>query len=179
MMGDAFTAFIFITLPTCSPWVWEMLEGLKSFSMHAVTKNYHLRTWNYPDPFPVNCWIRWMCTVQLPMAMERPQMEWAGQWHPTPSSRTAKPAVANARSLWGEWCYEHLISISFKFPWFSEWVLLQVTWDKEWLSPHTYQIDVQRASINLWWKKSSFKVCLLVSWERAIQWVCFIMLTAA
>lgn len=179
LVGDAFIAFIFITLPACSLWVWEMLEGLKSFSMSPATQNYHPPTWNYSDPFLVNCWIRWMCTVQLPMAMERPQMEWAGRWHPTPSSHTAKPAVANARSLRGKLCYEHLISSSFKFPWFSEWLLSQIIWDKEWLSSHTYQIDVQRVSINQCWRKASFKVCLLVSWERAIQWVCFIMLAAA
>lgn len=107
-----------------------------------------------------------MYTVQLPMAMERPQMEWAGRWHPTPSSHTAKPAVANARSLWGKLCYEHLISSSFKFPWFSEWLLSQVTWDKEWLSPRTYQMEVQRVPINQCCRKASFKVCLLVSWER-------------
>lgn len=88
-------------------------------------------------------------------------------------------AVANVRSLWRKLFYKHLISSSSKFPRFSEWLLSQVSWDKEWLSPHTYQIDVQRVPINQCWRKASFKVCLLVSWERAIQWVCFIMLTAA
>lgn len=164
------TAFVFITLPVSSPWLLEMLEGLKSFSASPVTKIYHLLTWNDSGPSLVDGWIRWTCTVLLLMAAERPQMEQAGHWHPTPSSCTAKPAVANARPLWGKLRYKHLISSSCKFPWFSEWLPSQVTWDKGWLSPCTYYTDVQRVYINQCWRKAFFKVFLLVPWERAIQW---------
>lgn len=171
LVGDAFTAFVFITLSISSPWVLEMLEGLKSFSTSPVTKNYHLPTWNDSGPFLVDCWIRWTCTVLLPMAAERPQMERAGQWHPTPSSRAAEPAAANARALWGKLRCKHLISSSCKFPWFSEWLLSRGTWDQVRLSPCTYCTDVQRVCINQCWRKAFFKVCLLVPWEGAIQWV--------
>lgn len=180
LVEDAFTAFIFITLPTCRPWVWEVLEGLKSFSMSPVTKNCHLPTEIIP--------ILSLWTAESDgCAQSSCQWQWKDhRWNELASDiplhlviQQNLTAVANARSLWEKLCYEYLTSRSFKFTWFSEYVLSQVTWDKEWLSPNTYKIDVQRVSVNQCWRKASFKVCLLVSWERAIQWVCFIMLTAA
>lgn len=180
LVGDAFIAFVFFTLPISSPWVLEMLEGLKSFSVSPVTKNYHLPTWHDSGPFLVGSWIRGMCTVLLPMAVERPQMERAGQWHPTPSSCTAKPAAANARSLWRKLLYKHLISSSCKFLCFSEWFLSQVTWDKVGmcLCLCTYYADVQKVYINQCWQKAFFKV-LSLEREQSSGFICFILLTAA
>lgn len=164
-------AAIFIILPISSPSVLEILEGLESFSMSLVTKTCHLPALNDSGPFLVGYQIRWMCTILLPIAVERPQMEWAGQWHPSPSSSTAKPFATNTRSLWRKLHYKQITSSSCTFPWFSEWLLLQVTWDKVWLSPCTYNTDVERFYINQCWRKALFKVSLLVPREGAIQWV--------
>lgn len=177
LVGDAFTAFIF--MPACSPWVQEMLEGLKSFSMSPATKNYHL-------PEIVQILSLWTAESDG-CAQSSCQWQWKDhRWNELASDIPLHLLIQQNqlwqmpdRPLWGKLCYEYLISSSFKFPRFSEWLLSQVTWDKEWLSPHTCQIDVQRVSINQCWRKAPFKVCVLVSWERAIQWACFIMLAAA